>query len=418
MSSKWLKLGTLAILYFVQGAPYGFQASSLPVMLRKEGLSFTHLGIMKLLFLPWVCKPLYAPLIDNTMTKKFWLILTMSALGLMCFFTGSLIQMDNLMSLSLILLLLNLFSAAQDIAVDSIAVRILTSAEEVGLGNTIQVVAYKAGSIFAGGLLLLIQDYVGWTWMFYIFGSVYFICILMLVQLQLIEKSQTTKTKLDAKEPDFTKVFKEAINSPGTSWMIAFVMFYKLCERAEMTFSMFLVDKHVSTTRLAAWSSVMKTFSLVGSAYGGYAMSKGEPSRNLIKRYAVIRSFAILAQFLLILSWGKQIIVSDETFSFDWVMLHLGFLLLCIVLFCAGAMTTATFSLMMSLSQRTCRDAIRGTHYTTLATFEVLGKLVFAFVSGYLLDSIGFEPIYFLFVATAFLTVPFIKTAPASIPAN
>ena len=30
ISSKWLRLGTLGLLYFVQGAPYGFQASSLP----------------------------------------------------------------------------------------------------------------------------------------------------------------------------------------------------------------------------------------------------------------------------------------------------------------------------------------------------------------------------------------------------
>ena len=53
-SSKVLRLSTLGLLYFVQGAPYGFQASSLPVMLRQEGVSFTQLGLMKMLFLPWV----------------------------------------------------------------------------------------------------------------------------------------------------------------------------------------------------------------------------------------------------------------------------------------------------------------------------------------------------------------------------
>ena len=53
-SSKWLRLSTLGLLYFVQGAPYGFQASSLPVMLRQEGVTFTQLGLMKMLFLPWV----------------------------------------------------------------------------------------------------------------------------------------------------------------------------------------------------------------------------------------------------------------------------------------------------------------------------------------------------------------------------
>ena len=81
--SKIARFSTLALLYFVQvgseikatdftlilllkGAPYGFQTACLPLILRKSGLSFSSLGAMKLLFLPWVCKPLYAPLIERT----------------------------------------------------------------------------------------------------------------------------------------------------------------------------------------------------------------------------------------------------------------------------------------------------------------------------------------------------------------
>ena len=44
--------------------------------------------------------------------------------------------------------------------------------------------------------------------------------------------------------------------TPGTTWMIAFLLFYKLCERAEMTFSMFLVDKGVGTKRLGLITSL------------------------------------------------------------------------------------------------------------------------------------------------------------------
>ena len=70
---SWLKLSILSILYFVQGAPYGFQSACLPILLRSQGSSFTSLGALKLLFLPWVCKPLYAPLIDRTKSRKWWL---------------------------------------------------------------------------------------------------------------------------------------------------------------------------------------------------------------------------------------------------------------------------------------------------------------------------------------------------------
>ena len=70
---SFLKLSTLSILYFVQGAPYGFQSACLPIILRSQGLSYTALGVLKLLFLPWVCKPFYAPLVDRTFNRKWWL---------------------------------------------------------------------------------------------------------------------------------------------------------------------------------------------------------------------------------------------------------------------------------------------------------------------------------------------------------
>ena len=285
MSSRLRNLGTLGLLYFVQGAPYGFQSSCLPIILRKGGLSFTQLGVMKLLFLPWICKPLYAPLVDGTMTKRFWLILTMMCLGITCVITGIYCSIDNVAVLSVVLFLLNLFSAAQDIAVDSLAVRILESDEDLAVGNTIQVVAYKGGSIFAGGILLYLENILGWSGMFNILALIYFVCIFLVTFLNLVEKpkeamelchkaNKDSKVTLDEDiEGNILKKFVNLFSIAGTTWMVCFVMFYKLCERAEQTFSMYLVDKHVPTTTLAAWSTVLKTFSLVGSTYTGYYVS-------------------------------------------------------------------------------------------------------------------------------------------------
>ena len=283
MSLRLRNLATLGLLYFVQGAPYGFQSSCLPIILRKEGLSFTQLGIMKLLFLPWICKPLYAPLVDGTMSKKFWLVLTMTCLGITCVITGVYCSIENVVALSVILFLLNLFSAAQDIAVDSLAVRVLESDEDLGIGNTIQVVAYKGGSIFAGGILLYLENIIGWAGMFNMLALMYFICVFLVTFLKLVEKHEEAKiprlkdnTEKQAMNTDenFLMSFLNIFSIEGTTWMVCFVMFYKLCERAEQTFSLYLVDKHVPTSTLAAWSTVLKTFSLVGSTYTGYYISK------------------------------------------------------------------------------------------------------------------------------------------------
>ena len=48
-----------------------FQSACLPLLLRESGLSYFAIGAMKLLFLPWVCKPLYAPFIETTRTKRY-----------------------------------------------------------------------------------------------------------------------------------------------------------------------------------------------------------------------------------------------------------------------------------------------------------------------------------------------------------
>ena len=80
--------------------------------------------------------------------------------------------------------------------------------------------------------------------------------------------------------------------------MVCFVMFYKLCERAEQTFSLFLIDKNVPTITLAAWSTVLKTFSLVGSTYTGYYVSKKKVNSMELLSLGVVQ---------LIKFWRKKI---------------------------------------------------------------------------------------------------------------
>ena len=123
---------------------------------------------------------------------------------------------------------------------------------------------------------------------------------------------------------------------------------------------------------------------------------------------------AICGQFSLIWYWGHVPVQDMSVLSSDWIFLHIGFSLLCCVMFCAGTLTSAVFTLMMRLSQ-TAPETLKGTHYTTLATFEVLGKLTFAAISGYLIDNLGLQTVYLLFVVFGFVTVPLIMKAPAVI---
>ena len=82
---------------------------------------------------------------------------------------------------------------------------------------------------------------------------------------------------------------------PGTWGVVVFVLAYKLCERAEQTFSLFQVDKGVPRATMALWSTVARTSSLLGSTYGGYVLYRKE-ARGLVVKFCWLRTITIAAQ--------------------------------------------------------------------------------------------------------------------------
>ena len=142
--AKLVHFLALFLLYFVQAMPYGFQRY-LSLVMRREGVSLTSIGLFKLLLLPWVCKVfLSAFVVDAYKTKRFWLILSMLVLAVGSY-TGVFIHDFTL--LACVIFLLNWASATQDICVDWYSMNLLDESD-LGMGNTIQVGAFKLGTLF------------------------------------------------------------------------------------------------------------------------------------------------------------------------------------------------------------------------------------------------------------------------------
>ena len=325
---------------------------------------------------------------------------SMLALGIICVVTSFAVEETQIFPLSILLLLLNLFSSVQDIGVDSLAVNILTE-HELGAGNTIQVVAYKAGSMFAGSLLLFVRESFGWTVMFLAFASIYFLAIFLLNLINISEK----KTKIEKVEnlplkQEMWKLFQVK----GTFWMMFFVLFYKLCERSEQSFALYLVDKKVAREELALLSTFIRAFSIIGSFLSGLILTKRTNSAKiLIIIFAIIRAFGILGMTFVIMNW--------EPFDYSNFYKHLGYFCINLTSISAGGITTATFTLMMKVSQNAPENC-QGTHYSLLATCEVLGKLLFAAVAGYMIDLYGLQIIFAFFTLLGFSVIPTALFAP------
>src|SRR6478736_5997567 len=169
------KLALLALLYFVQGLPFGFQATALPVLLRQEGVSLPAIGLLSLLSLPWSFKVFAAPLVDRFGIaafgrRKTWIVPLQGGLALSCFAAAAVVLPAGLHTLLALTFAMNLFAALMDIAVDGAAVDML-GPKDLGGGNAAQVVGYKAGLLTGGGLLVWASRHIGWHGLFMSMGT-------------------------------------------------------------------------------------------------------------------------------------------------------------------------------------------------------------------------------------------------------
>ena len=79
--------------------------------------------------------------------------------------------------------------------------------------------------------------------------------------------------------------------------------------------------------------------------------------------------------------------------------------LTCAEHFFGGLLTTSMFALMMSSVDR----RIGATHFTLLASVEVIGKSAPGLLSGFFVDKVGFQPV---FAASVVLSLLFLLVVP------
>jgi len=397
VGGRMVRYSLLSLLYCIQGAPYGFQTSCLPLLLRQAGLSFSSLSAMKLLFLPWVCKPLYTPLLERTRSLRWWLVSSLAAMAASCLLAALLVGEQDLRALSLLLILLNLASAAQDVCVDSLALTILLPSE-LGAGNTIQVVAYKVGAVGTGSLLLWVHQVLGWASMWLVFALLYtsatLLTLLAVPDLQgspgeqeEVEERRKEKLEVGVVMEDLRKVWRV----PHTPSLVTFVLFYKLAERGENLIPLYLVDKQVSLSSLSLWSGLVRSVASVGgSALAGYLLSARSVRPSTVLRWSAWGRVApLVAQVAVVAAWGAAPVAAT---TLDTVLYALALLSLTLSSLAAGLLTTSCFTLMMEVS-RSAPPSLRASHYTLAATMEVAGKLAMAAVSGAATDLLGLRAV-------------------------
>lgn len=369
------KIAFLGALYVAQGLPYGFQATALPVYLREAGVSLVGVSMAGLLALPWMLKALWAPLVDRYGSERFgrrksWIVPTQAGL-LLCTIAAAFVPEAQLSILLPLVLSMNLFAAAQDVAVDGLAVDLLAE-DELGPGNAAQVIGYKFGMLTGGGLLVWASAHLGYGGLFGVMAAI-LAGVLALVLVFEEPPSSLSKARRGVRLADVLRALLASLRFRGAGWVLLFVGTYKLGETvADVMFKPFLVDAGFTAATIGKLVGTYgMAFSVLGSLLGGLLASR-------IDLWKAVGITAALRVLPIVAEWWLSTIEPTER-DVLWVTSaeHLF----------GGMLTPCMFAFMMAHVDR----RIGASHYTLLASLEVFGKAPAGWLSGYLVISTSYS---------------------------
>lgn len=148
-------------LYFAEGFPYIIITVVSGIMYKRLGISNAEIALYtSFMYLAWVIKPLWSPVVEIRSTKRNWYLI-MQILGALSFLgIGFVLHLDSFFSISLVFLWLAAFwSATHDIAADGYYMIALDESKQsffIGIRSTfyrMAVIAGQGGIVVIAGLL-------------------------------------------------------------------------------------------------------------------------------------------------------------------------------------------------------------------------------------------------------------------------
>ncbi|MDX2245189.1 MAG: MFS transporter [Bacteroidia bacterium] len=153
-------LAWIPSLYFTQGIPYVAIVSLSVIMYKRMGINNTDITLYtSWLYLPWVIKPFWSPLVEVLRTKRFWIVCMQLVLGAGFAGVALMLPFEGFFRYSLLFFWLLAFSSAtHDIAADGfymLGLRQDQQAFYVGFRSTF----YRLAMITGQGLIVILAGF-------------------------------------------------------------------------------------------------------------------------------------------------------------------------------------------------------------------------------------------------------------------
>ena len=286
-------------LYFGQGLPYVVVMTLAVVLYKNLGVSNTQIALLtSWLYLPWVIKPLWGPLVDLLGTKRRWIVGLQFAIGAALAGVALAVPAPGFLQSTLVIFWLMAFaSATHDIAADGFYMLALppgTQAAFVGVRSTcyrLAMIAGQGGLVYAAGRLTerLGTPALAWAW---VFGGMaaFFAAVALWHQWALPRPAgDQAVARGDHFGRDFVRVFKAFFAQPGIARILAFLLLYRFAEAQLLKLvTPFLLDPvnagglGLKTSEVGiAYGTVGVTALTLGGLLGGWVISRAGLKQRL-----------------------------------------------------------------------------------------------------------------------------------------
>ena len=407
-------------LYFGQGLPYVTVMTLAVIMYKNLGISNTDIALYtSWLYLPWVIKPLWSPIVDMFGTKRHWIIVLQLLIGASLALVALTIPMAHFFQITLAVFWLMAFSSAtHDIAADGfymLALQQHQQAAYVGVRSTfyrIAMIAGQGGLVFLAGKLGEHSGNVAMAWsiIFFILGGM-FVALFVYHRLvlpipagdhALLRDNRVATADVIA---GFVSTFTSFFKRRDIGIVLAFLLLFRFGEAQALKLAApFLLDPAgkgglgLTTAQVGLVYGTVGVIALtVGGLLGGYAIS-----RQGLKRWIWPMLLSVhlpnLAFVFLAFALPSNIFVIAAAIAVEQFGYGFGFAayLLFMIMVADGAHKTA--------------------HYAICTGFMALGMMLPGMASGWIQEQLGY-PNFFIWVCIAtvpsLLVTAFINIDPA-----
>ncbi len=367
---------------FASGMPLYVLIQLVPAWLKDEGVGLAEIGFFALIQLPYTWKFIWAPFFDRYWVKRFgrrrsWMLATqiplIASIALLPYFDTE----SQLFTIAYLAAVVAFFSASQDVVLDAYRREILPD-EELGMGNSIHVNAYRVSGLIPGSLSLILADHFAWTVVFPVTA------LFMLVGVGL-----TLSIKEPSSEALAPKTLRKAVSEPFIDFfecngissailILCFMFLYKLGDSMAVALQTpFFLDSGYSMTEIGLvaknaglWASVL------GGITGGLLMIKIGINRGLwlfgFVQIASILGFALLARS------DHSLWLLGAVIAFEYLGVGLG---------------AAAF---VAFIARSTSRAHTATQLALLTALTALPRSFASATTGVLVEKVGWESFFYL----------------------